>query len=306
MPQPTKGARLGGSPAHQRHILANLATSLFEHGKITTTEAKAKRLRPYAERLITKAKVGDLHNRREIQKVIRDKTVVHRLLADIGPFFADRQGGYTRITKTMPRKGDNAPMAVIELVSAKTVTDEANRARRASASQQSAAAAEPKPADDSADTSSAEAEEAAEAADEAADKAFDAAAAAEEAAPGSEAADRALDAAEAAEEAADATAEAASDAPYGAGSHAPLADPQEAPEGFPIKGNADSMLYHVPESSHYARTVAEVWFATPGDAEAAGFRLPDSQQAAKEKAESDEADSDEAGSDKAGSDKDGS
>ena len=116
MPQPTKGARLGGSPAHQRHILANLATALFEHGRITTTEAKARRLRPYAERLITKAKRGDLHNRREIQKVIRDKDVVHRLIADIGPFFADRQGGYTRITKTLPRKGDNAPMAVIELV----------------------------------------------------------------------------------------------------------------------------------------------------------------------------------------------
>jgi large subunit ribosomal protein L17 len=116
MPQPTKGPRLGGSPAHQRLILANLATQLFEHGRITTTEAKARRLRPYAERLITKAKRGDLHNRREIQKVIRDKTVVHRLIADIGPFFADREGGYTRITKTLPRKGDNAPMAVIELV----------------------------------------------------------------------------------------------------------------------------------------------------------------------------------------------
>jgi large subunit ribosomal protein L17 len=136
MPQPTKGPRLGGSPAHQRLILANLATALFEHGRITTTEAKARRLRPYAERLITKAKRGDLHNRREIQKVIRDKTVVHRLIADIGPFFADRDGGYTRITKTLPRKGDNAPMAVIELVQQKTVTDEAERARRVASSQQ--------------------------------------------------------------------------------------------------------------------------------------------------------------------------
>lgn len=123
MPQPTKGTRLGGSPAHQRLILANLATSLFEHGRITTTEAKARRLRPYAERLITKAKAGDLHNRREIMKVIRDKSVVHRLVTEIGPFFSDRNGGYTRITKTMPRKGDNAPMAVIELVQQKTVTD---------------------------------------------------------------------------------------------------------------------------------------------------------------------------------------
>lgn len=144
MPQPTKGPRLGGSPAHQRLILANLATALFQHGRITTTEAKARRLRPYAERLITKAKRGDLHNRREILKVIRDKGVVHRLIEEIGPFYADRNGGYTRITKTLPRKGDNAPMAVIELIQQKTVTDEANRARRAAASQatQSAPAAE--------------------------------------------------------------------------------------------------------------------------------------------------------------------
>jgi large subunit ribosomal protein L17 len=143
MPQPTKGPRLGGSPAHQRLLLANLATSLFQHGRITTTEAKARRLRPYAERLITKAKRGDLHNRREIMKVIRDKDVVHRLIADIGPFFADRNGGYTRITRTLPRKGDNAPMAVIELVSQKTVTDEADRARRVAASQRAAAATAP-------------------------------------------------------------------------------------------------------------------------------------------------------------------
>jgi large subunit ribosomal protein L17 len=141
MPQPTKGARLGGSPAHQRLILANLATALFEHGRITTTEAKARRLRPYAERLITKAKRGDLHNRREILKVIRRKDIVHRLIEEIGPFFADRNGGYTRITKTLPRKGDNAPMAVIELVQQKTVTDEAERARRVAASQQKAAPA---------------------------------------------------------------------------------------------------------------------------------------------------------------------
>lgn len=116
--------------AHERLILANLATSLFEHGKITTTEAKARRVRPLAEKLITKAKRGDLHNRRQIQRVIRDKDVVHKLLAEIGPFFDDRPGGYVRITKTLPRKGDNAPMAVIELVSEKTVTAEAERARK--------------------------------------------------------------------------------------------------------------------------------------------------------------------------------
>ncbi|NUT48822.1 MAG: 50S ribosomal protein L17 [Saccharothrix sp.] len=130
MPTPTKGPRLGGSPAHERLMLANLATSLFTHGRITTTEAKAKRLRPYAEKLISKAKVGDLHNRREILKVIRDKDIVHKLFAEIGPQFADRPGGYTRITKTLPRKGDNAPMAVIELVAEKTVTSEAERARK--------------------------------------------------------------------------------------------------------------------------------------------------------------------------------
>jgi large subunit ribosomal protein L17 len=118
MPTPKKGPRLGGSPAHQRAILANLATSLFEHGSITTTEAKARMLRPFAERLITKAKRGDLHNRRQVLAVIRDKTVVHVLFTEIGPRFAERPGGYTRITKIGPRKGDNAPMAVIELVEA--------------------------------------------------------------------------------------------------------------------------------------------------------------------------------------------
>ena len=116
MPTPKKGARLGGSPAHQKLIISNLATALFEHGRITTTEAKARVLRPHAERLITKAKKGDLHNRRLVLKTIRDKGVVHELFTEIAPRFADRPGGYTRITKIGPRKGDNAPMAVIELV----------------------------------------------------------------------------------------------------------------------------------------------------------------------------------------------
>jgi large subunit ribosomal protein L17 len=129
MPSPAKGARLGGSPAHERLMLANLATSLFEHGRITTTEAKARRLRPFAERLISKAKRGDLHNRREVMKVIRDKNIVHKLFAEIGPFFATRPGGYTRIVKTMPRKGDNAKMAVIALVAERTATAEAEAAR---------------------------------------------------------------------------------------------------------------------------------------------------------------------------------
>ena len=266
MPQPTKGARLGGSPAHQRLILANLATALFEHGRITTTEAKARRLRPYAEQLITKAKKGDLHNRRQIMRVIRDKSVVHHLVTEIGPQFADRNGGYTRITKTLPRKGDNAPMAVIELVREKTVTSEADRARRVASSQQvdSAPVAEPT---------------------EASEQALEAAV---EAPEGSAAQEEALEAAEAAEEAAvdepavdePAVEESGStdEAPYGEGSHAPLDDPQEAPAGFEIKGNADSMLYHVPGSAFYDRTVPEAWFASEEAAEAAGFSKPASQQ----------------------------
>src|SRR5215207_4990885 len=133
MPTPTKGPRLGGGPAHERLMLANLATSLFEHGRITTTEAKAKRLRPYAEKLVTFAKRGDLHARRQVMTVIRDKDVIHTLFAEIGPRYENRPGGYTRITKVGPRKGDNAPMAVIELVEALTVSQqavgEAERAR---------------------------------------------------------------------------------------------------------------------------------------------------------------------------------
>jgi len=236
MPAPTKGPRLGGSPSHQRLILANLATSLFTYGKITTTEAKAKRLRPYAERLITKAKRGDLHNRREIQKVIRDKDVVHRLLTEIGPLFAAREGGYTRITKTMPRKGDNAPMAVIELITSQTVTNEADRARRVAASQ---ATTTPTPATE---------------------------APAEAAAPAEQAAPAEVEESSSTE-----------DAPYGEGSHAPLADGGQ-PDGFPVKGNDDSKLYHLAGTSHYDRTVAEVWFASADAAEAAGFQLPPSQR----------------------------
>jgi large subunit ribosomal protein L17 len=125
MPTPTKGPRLGGSPAHERLMLANLATALFEHDRITTTEAKAKRLRPLAERLITFAKRGDLHARRRVLSVVRDKDVVHTLFAEIGPRFSERAGGYTRITKVGPRKGDNAPMAVIELVERQTLAQEA-------------------------------------------------------------------------------------------------------------------------------------------------------------------------------------
>jgi large subunit ribosomal protein L17 len=138
MPSPTKGPRLGGSPAHERLILANLATALFEHGRITTTEAKAKRVRPLAERLITFAKRGDLASRRRVMTVIRDKSVVHELFTEIAPTYDNRDGGYTRITKIGPRKGDNAPMAVIELVER---LDESKRKTRASKPKQEETAA---------------------------------------------------------------------------------------------------------------------------------------------------------------------
>jgi large subunit ribosomal protein L17 len=139
MPSPTKGARLGGSPAHQRLMLANMATSLFEHGRITTTEAKARRLRPFAERLITKAKRGDLHNRRLVLKTIQDKSVVHELFTEIAPRYASRPGGYLRITKVGPRKGDNAPMAVIELVEEVDFTEKPEEPAKKSTAKKSTA-----------------------------------------------------------------------------------------------------------------------------------------------------------------------
>jgi large subunit ribosomal protein L17 len=141
MPTPTKGHRLGGSPAHERHILANLATALFQHGRITTTEAKARRLRPVAERLITFAKRGDLHARRRVLTVVTDKGVVHQLFTEIGPEFSERDGGYTRITKIGPRKGDNAAMAVIELVRGEPVAAKPRRRARRAAPEASAPAA---------------------------------------------------------------------------------------------------------------------------------------------------------------------
>src|SRR6476646_8966001 len=216
MPKPKKGPRLGGSPAHQRLIVSILATALFEHGRITTTEAKARTLRPVAEKLITKAKKGDLHNRREVLKTVRDKGVVHKLFTEIAPQFDERPGGYTRITKVGPRKGDNAPMAVIELV------NEAYEPKAAAPKKaEKPAKAEPKvedaPAEDVAVEDAAETDE------------------------------------------------------LPAGAHAPLEDPEEAPEGFPIKGNKDSMKFHEPDGQWFGQTVAELWFDTAESAEAAGF-----------------------------------
>jgi len=225
MPTPTKGPRVGGGPAHERLILANLATSLFEHDKITTTAAKAKRLRPLAERLITFAKRGDLHARRRVLTVVRDKGVVHRLFAEIAPDMAARDGGYTRITKIAARKGDNAPMVVIELVreplSAKKATvkeAEAATKRAAKQSESKQAAAETKAAEDA--------------------------------------------------EKAEAT-EAAVELPKGA--VAANEDGSSPEDGYTVKGNADSGKYHEPDGQWYDQTIAEFWFKSAEDAEAAGF-----------------------------------
>ena len=231
MPTPTKGPRVGGGPAHERLILANLATSLFEHDKITTTEAKAKRLRPLAERLITFAKRGDLHARRRVLTVVRDKGVVHRLFAEIAPDMAAREGGYTRITKIGARKGDNAPMVVIELVreplSAKKATvKEAEAATKRAAKQGEAkqAAADTKAAEDAEKVDTIEATETTEAA--------------------------------------------AVELPEGA---VAANEDGSAPEGYTVKGNADSGKYHEPDGQWYDQTIADFWFKSAEDAEKAGF-----------------------------------
>ena len=224
MPTPTKGPRLGGSPAHERLILANLATSLFEHGRITTTEAKAKRLRPLAEKLITIAKRGDLHARREVMKVIRDKDVVHKLFAEIGPIFATATGGYTRIIKTLPAQGRQRP-------------DGDHRAGRAQKTRRRRRPTGP---------------------------------AARQGRPSQQAPTGRLHARSPRTlrpsrrgrgggrgrrrggEVEESTS--TDEAPYGEGSHAPLDDADEARRASTIKGNADSMLYHVPGTSFYDRT----------------------------------------------------
>jgi large subunit ribosomal protein L17 len=250
MPKPKKGPRLGGSPSHQRLIVSNLATQLFQHGRITTTEAKARVLRPVAEKLITKAKRGDLHNRREVLRTVRDKSVVHALFTEIAPTFAERPGGYTRITKIGPRKGDNAPMAVIELVT------EAYEPRAQKTAQKTAHKTAQKPAKKSA-AKAAPAEESETVADP-----VEASAEAVDLEPATEV--EGVDA-EVFEET-----EGGFAGKY-AGSHVLLEDESQAPEGFPIKGNEDSMKYHEPDGQWYEQTVAEVWFDSVESAEAAGF-----------------------------------
>lgn len=232
MPTPTKGPRLGGGPAHERLILANLAQSLFEHDSITTTEAKAKRLRPLAERLVTFAKRGDLHARRRVLSVISDKGVVHRLFTEIAPDMAERPGGYTRITKIGARKGDNAPMAVIELVreplAKKATVKEAEAATKRSAKQAESkqAAAETKAAEDDAK-------------------------------------------AEDTTEATETTEAAATELP--AGAVAANEDGSSPDADYTVKGNADSGKFHEADGQWYDQTVAEFWFKSAADAEAAGF-----------------------------------
>ena len=209
MPTPTKGPRLGGSPTHERHMLNNLSAQLFQHKRITTTLTKAKRLRPVAERFITFGKKGDLAARRRVLRSIADKPVVHELFTVIAPAMAERPGGYTRIIKIGNRKGDNAPMAVIELVMEPVAS-------------KGAVAEATKVAEKAAEAPKAEAPKA----------------------------------------------EAAEGLP--AGSHAPL-ESGEAPEGFEVKGNSDSMKYHVPGSRWYSSTKAEIWFDSAESAEAAGY-----------------------------------
>ena len=207
MPTPTKGPRLGGSPTHERLMLNNLSAQLFQHKRITTTLTKAKRMRPVAERFITFGKKGDLAARRRVLRSITDKSVVHELFTVIAPAMAERPGGYTRIIKIGNRKGDNAPMAVIELVMEPVATKGA-----VAEATKVAEKAEAKPA----------AEEAGKSAD------------------------------------------------LPTGAHPPL-ESGEAPKGFEVKGNADSMKYHVPGSRWYANTIAEIWFDSAESAEAAGY-----------------------------------
>ena len=234
MPTPSKGPRLGGSPAHERIILANLASQLFEHGRITTTETRAKRVKPLAEKLISKAKRGDLHARRLVLSTIGDRGVVHKLFTEIAPKLEGREGGYTRITRVGNRKGDNAPMAVIEVIT-ESVEDSRKAKGKAAAKAAPKAAAPKKETKAKADVA-AEIEEAATVADVTEETVVDETPAAEE-------------------------------TNYGEGSY--VGD--EPPAGYDIKGNADSMKYHTTASPWYDRTIAEVWFNSTDAAEAAGF-----------------------------------
>ncbi len=276
MPTPTKGRRMGGSSAHQRLMLANLATALFEHGRIRTTEARAKRLRPYAERLVTIAKREDLHARRQVMKTIRDKEIVHQLFAEIAPRYAERPGGYTRIIKIGARKGDNAPMAIIELVEALTVAQEAvgegERARGTRFARRRGADVEDTDVDDDdVDDGGVDSDdnlEVVDAADDDADTDEDDEDSDDEDGDEDEDEDGNLQAELLGDDEDEDDSE--DEAPYGPGSQGPTPD-GSAPEGFKIKGNANSMKYHQRGGQWYEQTEPEAWFATVGDAERAGF-----------------------------------
>ena len=247
MPKPTKGARLGGGAAHERLILANLASALFTNTSIKTTETKAKRLRPVAERLVTFAKRGDLASRRRALSLLRNKEAVHVLFTEIAPQVADREGGYTRIVKIGPRKGDNAPMAVIELV-LEPVTPKVKATPKADA------APVEEPVEDAVD---APAEEASAEAAESVDSAGDADAAAD--------ADAADDAAASADDA-----DSADEAGAADGKAEPLED-GSAPEGFEVKGKAATKKFYEPGDAGYAQVKADVYFRDAAAAEADGF-----------------------------------
>ena len=265
MPTPTKGARLGGGPAHERHIIANLATQLFQHGSITTTEAKARRLRPLAEKLITKAKRGDIHSRRLVLTTVKDKGVVHVLFTEIAPTFAERDGGYTRITKIGPRKGDNAPMAVIELVTESVEESRKANAKSTAPAKKSAAKKAPAKATagSAASSAAAPAAPAAPEATEASEPVEESPA--EELVGDTEERDESVSEEQAPSD--DTVEEEAEGTSYGEGSFRGT----EPPTGYDIKGNENSMKYHTPESPYYDQTIAEVWFDSEQAAEAAGF-----------------------------------
>jgi large subunit ribosomal protein L17 len=260
MPTPTKGARLGGSPAHQKIILANLATQLFEHGKITTTEAKARRLRPLAEKLITKAKRGDIHSRRLVLTTVKDKGVVHVLFTEIAPTFADRDGGYTRITKVGPRKGDNAPMAVIELVTESV--EESKKANAKSSAPAKKSAAKKSAARATAGTAAPAAPAVPTALEPAEESPADESPAEKLVGDTAERDESASEQQTPSDDTAEDEAES-----YGEGSYRGT----EPPTGYDIKGNENSMKYHTPESPYYEQTIAEVWFNSEQAAEDAGF-----------------------------------
>ena len=271
------GKKLNRAPAHRKALYANLAGSIIVHGRIKTTVAKAKAVRPVAEKMITLGRRGDVHARRQALGYLRSQEVVHQLFADVAPRFADRPGGYTRIVKIGPRKGDNAPMAVIELVEpmAEQVVAEAEGATRRAAKKGAAKEAASKksvaPAAAAADEADVTAEPVgaepagAELAAESTVEVTDAAAAVAEAEGDVESAIVAF---------ADLPPEDTDEGgPYGPDSVGPTED-GSAPEGFTVKGNEDSKLYHTPESPSYDTTIAEVWFRTVEAAEAAGFSKP--------------------------------